>query len=82
MAVFVARRQHDPLLALDDHQLALHLVGLDAAAAALVRVVQEPDQQQALDDQRRDRGDQAPLNDEALATVGEKEREPDGYERP
>ena len=47
----------------------------------LVRMVEEPDQEQARDDHRRDRADQAPLHDEVLTPVGEEHGEPDGHER-
>src|SRR5262245_16924233 len=80
LAVAELRRAH--LLRLDDQELALHLVRLDAAALVLVGVVEKPDKEQTRGDESGDRRDQAGLHDEALAPVREQEREPDRHEGP
>ena len=81
MALVVARRHDVLVLALDDHELPLHLVRRDAAAAVLVRMVEEPGpEQETRDDQGGDRRDQGPLHEETLAPVGEEEGEADRYE--
>src|SRR5262249_33449023 len=81
MALSVTEPRCVGLLPLDDDQLALHLIGLDAAWLVLVGMVEEPDQEETGRDQNRDRTNDARLHDEVLTPVGEQHREPDGHER-